>query len=149
MPIIFYTNTNIIPTLNTSKVGFNFIFLNLLNKLTYLFNVIFNIGGNVIFMDFNFNFNYLPVSNDNLFSRSKKNLQKLFNYFNVKVIVYLNLNKKKFTIKNLTRFKLLHISLNNKLISSSFDISLNLSDNYITQYLIYIYILNIYLKIKK
>lgn len=109
---------------------------------------IFESGGNVLFMDFNFNFNYLPVDNKELFCRSTKNLQKILTYFNVRAVLYLNLNKKRFITTKIRKFKLIGISCNRNLVGKSFDISMNLPANYLTHYLIYIFTLNTYLKIK-
>ena len=101
-----------------------------------------------MFMDFNFNFNYLPILNNELLTRSKKNLQKFLTFFNVKVIIFFNLKKKFFLIKKFTKFKLINISVNRSLTGNNFDVFLNLPNTPLIHYLVYIYTLNLYLNIK-
>jgi len=113
-----------------------------------LLHNIFSFGGNVVFVDFNFNFNYLPLQNQDFFSRSNKKLKKLLDYFNVKAIIYFNLSKKQFIVKKLYKYNLINISCNNDLISKNFDLSINTENTHINHYLTYIYILSFFLKIK-
>jgi hypothetical protein len=118
------------------------------NKLATLLNMLFSNNKNIVFVDYYFNYNYLPVDNLNLFSRSTKYLQKLLVYFNVGAVIFLNLNKKFFLVKKLHKFRHINVSVNSNTFNKKFDISVNLPDTQLMHYLIYTYILNIYLKIK-
>jgi hypothetical protein len=119
-----------------------------MTKLLPILYTIFKVNGNIIFVDFNFNFNYLPLQNYNFFCRSKKKLQKILNYFDVRAIIYFNLNKKQFILKNLYKHKMINISCNANLIPKNFDLSLKIPNTYINHYLTYIYILSFFLNIK-
>ncbi len=132
---IIYNN---LPILMHSKINL------LLNFLLY----VFSLKKNLIFIDNSTNYNYLPINNYLLFSRSKKNLHKLVKYFNVGVIIFLNTNCKLFTIKNLLKLKLINISLNNTFFSKNVDLNLNTPNNYIYNYIIYILVIKLYLKTK-
>ena len=138
----------VVRSYTTTSSKFNFFFKDSLVKLLAVLYHIFSLGGNIVFIDFNFNFNYLPLDNRNFFCRSKKKLQKMLNYFNVKAIIYFNINKKQFIIKKLHQFKLINISCNNDLILKNFDLSINTPNTHINHYLTYIYILSFFLKIK-
>lgn len=108
----------------------------------------FHLNKNILFVDYEYNYNYLPVNNSDIFSRSYKNIHKIVKFFNISTIIYLNLNKKKFSFKKLHNTKLINVSLSASNISNKFDISLNLPNNPINQYLMYMYVLSIYLKVK-
>jgi len=110
--------------------------------------MIFNTSGNVMFMDFNFNFNYLPITNTELLSRSKKNLQKFLNFFNVRLIIFFDIRSKNFLVKKLAKFKLINVAVSNNLIVGNFDIFLNLPNNPLIHYILYIHVLSIYIKAK-
>jgi len=109
---------------------------------------LFSNNKNIVFINYDYNYNYLPISNENFFNRSNKYLQKLFIYFNVGAIIFFNLNKKKFIIKKLHKFKLINISLDSNLLDKNFDIFIDVPNTPLTHYLTYIYTLNLYIKIK-
>ena len=56
------------------------------NKLLNFLLHTFSLKKNLIFVDYDINYNYLPISNSLLFSRSKKNLHKLIKYFDISII---------------------------------------------------------------
>jgi hypothetical protein len=99
-------------------------------------------------VDYNYNYNYLPIENVLIFNRSTKTLNKLIKYFNIVSIIYFDINKKTFIFKKLTRLKLVNVSVTDTSLIKNFDFSLNVKNNNINKYLIYIYIMNIYNKIK-
>lgn len=99
-------------------------------------------------MDYNYNYNYLPLNNDLIFSRSKKNLHKLVKYFNVGVIVFFNTNSKLFTIKSLLKLKLINISSSNFFLHKNIDMNLDLPKNDTYNYIMYILIIKLYIKSK-
>jgi hypothetical protein len=99
-------------------------------------------------MDYNHNYNYLPLNNSILFSRSTKKLPKIIKYFNIGVILYFDLKNKKFIFKKVSNQKIINISLTNLTTSKKFDLSLNFCDTKISNYMIYLLILNTYLKVK-
>lgn len=118
-----------------------------LNKLTYFLVYFFKINKNILFIDYNYNYNYLPITQKNLLKNSNKNLYKIIKYFNVGAILFLNLNKKKSFFKKFLDLKLINIAVTNNNLYK-FDYNLCISTTPIVQYIIYIYILNIYIKIK-
>ena len=144
-----YTNnrTNISFTFNINNNNVYF-FKSSFSKLFGLINTLFSNNKNIIIIDYNYNYNYLPLSNKNLLGRSEKNLQKLLTYFNIGSVIFLNLNKKLSLFKKLFKFRLINVSLNTELVSSNFDIHIDLPNTPITHYLVYTFILNTYLKIK-
>lgn len=117
-------------------------------KITNLVSNLLFLNKNVLFIDNNINYNYLPIDNNILFSRSYKKLYKIIRYFNIAVIFYVDLKKKKFVFKKLYNCNLINISISNKFISKKFDLNLGFINNYIHTYLFYLVILNLYLKIK-
>lgn len=135
---IFYPKHNVLNFFNQNK--FNNLFITLYNT--------FSLNKNILFIDYGYNYNYLPVTNKELFSRSYKNVYKIIKFFNISVVIYLSLNKKNFSFKKLHNLKLVNVSLSASNISNKFDISLDLPNNLITQYLVHLYVLSIYLKVK-
>ena len=99
-------------------------------------------------IDFNNNYNYLPIKNKEIFSRSNKKFNKTLNYFKVSVLLFLNLNKKKFIFKKLQRNKVINITLGHGMNSNKFDLSLNLQNTKIIHYIIYLCVMDIYLNTK-
>lgn len=139
----FYKNVNfyLTQTLFTNLLPQRFI-----KKLVTLFTNVFLGGGNVLFMNHNNNYNYLPISNKILFSRSSKYLLKFIKFFNVGVIIHMDLKRKNFIFKKMFRYKLINISLNNVIVSNNLDIKINLPNSELTNYLVYLFSLNFYLK---
>lgn len=117
-------------------------------KIVYLISNLLFFNKNVLFVDNNVNYNYLPIHNNILFSRSYKKLYKIIKYFNIAVIFYIDLKKKKFIFKKLYNCNLINISISNRFISKKFDLNLGFINNYIHTYLFYLVVLNLYLKIK-
>ncbi len=127
---------------------FGFTINNNFNKLIKLFQNILTLNKNILFIDFNFNFNYLPVTNTILFSRSAKSFNKVLKYFNISFVVFLNLNKKKFIFKKLFSSKVINISTDNNTFSNKFDLNLSLPQNKLINYILYLCVMNIYLIVK-
>lgn len=127
---------------------FGYLFNNKLIKFGKILYNIFELNKNVVVVDYNHNYNYLPIKNTDLFSRSNKNFKKYLSYFNVSIIIFFNLNKKKFIFKKLQGYKTINVAVgvNNPL--NKFDLDLGLFNNKITHYLVYIYIISIYLNVK-
>jgi hypothetical protein len=118
------------------------------SKLIKIISNIFLLNKNIIIIDYDFNYNYLPLQNEDLFSRSHKNFTKHITYFDVLAVFFLNLNKKKFIFKKLFSTKVINISLGADLYSNKFDFKLNLLNNKVSHYLVYIYIMNTYISLK-
>lgn len=116
------------------------------NKLCNLLKITFSSGFNIIIMDFFNNYNYIPITNERLFSRSFKDFYKIIKFFKVSCVIFFDLNKKNFSFKKLVKYDLLSISLN-KNISYKTDYSLRVVNNDLNKYIIYMLILNLYLKI--
>ena len=142
----FLIKKNINPTLVFYSSFFNK--TSNFRKIIYLLSNLFFINKNIIFIDINVNYNYLPISNTLLFNRSFKGLNKFIKYFNVVMVFYLDLNKKKFIFKKLYNHNLINISVSDKFSKNKFDLSLNFIKNQLDSYLFYLYVMNLYLKIK-
>lgn len=117
-------------------------------KLANILYLTFFFNKNIIFIDHNHNYNYLPITNKVIFNRSIKNIFKLFKFFRVGVVCYLDFGKKDFFLTKLLRFKYINISLNNSINHKNMDLNLNLPNSKLANYIIYIFIMNLYLKIK-
>lgn len=144
-----YFNNNLCltkPIINTKMYGY--IINNNFNRLVVLLQNMLYSNNNVLFVDFNLNFNYLPITNKTLFSRSSRNLSKLLKYFNISVICFINLNKKKFIFKKLISSKTINISIDSKTFLKKFDLNLSLPQNKLTNYILYLVIMSIYLGVK-
>jgi hypothetical protein len=104
------------------------------------------LGVNILVIDYNSNYNYLPITQKSIFNRSTKDFFKTIRYFNIGVILYLNINKKNFILKKFLNFNLINISLSDKTSQKIFDFNVGISNNPLYVYIIYITILNFYLK---
>lgn len=142
---IFLNNTKsyFIPT-----IPFKLFFKNRLLGLTKLLFSVFRQNKNILLVDYNYNYNYLPIENQEIFSRSNKNLGKFLKYFNVSVILFLNLNKKKFIFKKLQNHETINIALEGGMYQHKFDLCLNIQNTKIINYMLYIYVMGIYLNVK-
>ncbi len=138
---------------NTNIFNYSFLFLknfsikNNLIKILYLVSTLFVINKNVLFVDNDINYNYLPIKNELLFNRSFKKLTKLIKYYNIHLIFYINLKKKKFIFKKLYSCGVINTTLSNNLISKKFDLYFNFN-NSVYVYILYLALLKIYLHIK-
>jgi len=108
----------------------------------------FKFNNNVLFVDLDNNYNYLPFNNSIIFNRSSTQLYKTLKYFNVNVILYMNIRKKDFFLKKLFNLNCINISSNIDLNRSSVDLFLELPNSKLTNYLVYIFTIGLYLKIK-
>jgi hypothetical protein len=126
----------------------NFFFKNKVKKILYLASTLFVLNKNILFIDSNINYNYLPIDNTLIFDRSFNKLTKVIKYFNVAAIFYLNLKKKKFIFKKLYNCNLINISLSSELVSKKFDLNISFGKNNLYVYLFYLSALKTYIKIK-
>jgi len=134
------------PTFKQTQFGF--ILGNKLEKFTKIINTVFKLNKNVVLVDYDYNYNYLPIQNNDLFSRSAKNFNKCISYFNVSVVIFLNLNKKNFILKKLYTKKTINVTIDPNTSSDKFDLALQIQNTKIARYLIYIHVLNTYLNVK-
>jgi hypothetical protein len=129
-------------------------FLNIFSKHTMftlinLLTQVLHLNKNILFLDNNVNYNYLPISNESLFNRPFKKLWKQLKYFDVSLIFYFNLNKKKFIFKKLRILDVIHVSSSNELFRSKFDFSFELpNNNQFYNYIIYLIVLKTYINVK-
>ena len=130
------------------QTQFGLLLNNKLSKLTKILGVVFKLNKNVILVDYSFNYNYLPIQNKDLFSRSTKNYNKCIRFFNVSVVIFFNLKKKNFILKKLFTNKTINVSVSSDTNLNKFDIGLKLQNTKITHYIVYIYLLNMYLSVK-
>ena len=126
----------------------NFFFKNKVKKILYLASTLFVLNKNILFIDSNINYNYLPIDNTLIFDRSFNKLTRVIKYFNVAAIFYLNLKKKKFIFKKLYNCNLINISLSSELVSKKFDLNISFGKNNLYVYLFYLSALKTYIKIK-
>lgn len=131
-----------------SNNTFFFIFTSKLTKLISILQNIFCLNKNVLFIDYDFNFNYLPILNSDLFSRSSYILNKYVKFFDIGAILFLNLKKKKFIFKKLFSKKTINVSVGYNTHPSKFDLSLTLPQNRVTHYLLYLFVMNVYISVK-
>lgn len=134
--------------------NYNFLYFNdtslrtKIKKLLYLVSTLFSLHKNILFVDSDINYNYLPINNDLIFDRSFKGLSKIVKYFDVTAILYLNLKKKKFIFKKLHSCNLINISLSDCLVSKKFDLNFSFGKNNLYMYLFYLSLLKTYIEIK-
>lgn len=107
---------------------------------------VFLANKNVFFVDNNTNFNYLPVDYKILYARTQSLLKKTIKYFNVTAVIFLDFGYNNFFLKKLQKCRLLHINCNGS--SKGTDINLGLVNTKINNYLLYVFIINLYLKTK-
>lgn len=105
----------------------------------------FSVGYNVLFVDYNYNYNYIPILNRIIFSRSLDDIYKYIKLFNVNVVLLFDVNKKKFVFRKLSKFGLIYISTNSELDNSSLDLNLGLSNSPINNYIVYTLVINSYI----
>ena len=101
-----------------------------------------------MFVDFKFNYNYLPIDNNLIFSRSLKDLYKFVKLFNINLVLFMDINRNKFIFKKLYRYKLISVSTD-KNIFNNIDYNLNIYTTPIINYMLYVVLMDIYLKSKK
>jgi hypothetical protein len=119
-----------------------------LKRLAHILYYTFKFNNNVLFVDFDTNYNYLPFRNGTIFDRSSTQLYKTVKFFKINTIFYLNIRKKDFFLKKLFNLNCINISFNNDLDKSSVDLFLDLPNSKVTNYLMYIFTMGLYLKTK-
>ena len=107
-----------------------------------------SLNKNILFVDLDYNYNYLPIANEILLNRSNKNFYKLIRYFNVHAVFYLNMNKSNFIFNKLFSNNVINVSVNKNTTKKKMDLFLNFPDTQLYNYMLYVYIVNIYIKIK-
>ena len=115
-------------------------------KLRMLLQCVFLNNKNILFLSDHFNFNYLPIDNKKILKRSAKSFKKIIKYFNVSVVIFIDLKKSIFFYKILQKYKIINITVGKSFCRSDFFIKLENND--ISKYLFYLFILHFYLKIK-
>lgn len=124
-----------------------FFFDNNFKKFIYLFQILFLTKHNILFMDHNINFNYLPINNDILFSRSYRQLLKLVKFFNVGLVVIFNLSQKPFYAKKILNLGIIALTSDSRFVNNILDLN-TATNNPIYNYTLYIATLQLYLKCK-
>ena len=125
-----------------------FFFNKNLKKIFSVLQVVFLSKCNVLFMDFNFNFNYLPISNALLFNRSSKQLSKLIKFFNVGLILVFDLNNKPFYAKKILNLGIITLTSDSCFVQNVLDLNIAVN-NPVYNYTLYITTLQLYLNCKK
>lgn len=120
-----------------------------LNKLTKTLVQLLSLNINILFVDISQNYNYIPISQNDILSRSKKNIKKLIKFFNIGAIFFLNIGEKKFLLKKFSNLGIVSISSNPICKNTLFDFTVNIVNNPLHHYIIYLYTINILLKFKK
>jgi hypothetical protein len=127
---------------------FSLVVTNKIVKFTTLLQNLFLLNKNVLFIDYDFNFNYLPIPNPSLFSRSSNMFNKYLKFFDIGVVIFLNIKKKKFIFKKLFSRKTINVSVGFNTFPNKFDLGLTLSENRTTHYILYLLVINTYLSVK-
>ena len=127
---------------------YNFVEKNNIYKYTTFCSNIFLLNHNIIFIDVNLNLNYLPCTNKAILSKSPKKFYQFLKFFNVSVVIFLNLKKKKSLFKKFLNYRLLNVAANNSIRGMEVDLHLRLPNSYLVNYIIYIHTMYIYLKLK-
>ena len=135
--MFFLKNDFLVKTYVFKKSRFLFDNYFVKNIMSMLFNLFF-FKTNFLVLDSDFNYNYLPVGNS-LFK--KKNFYKTVKYFNVKVLLFLNLKPRNF--KDTCNLNLINISITTN--NRQMDFFSKIGNLKIFQYMLYIFILSIYL----
>ena len=107
--------------------------------MTLLLSKLLFSGVNFLVLDNDYNYNYLPTNNT---YSSNKLLYKTINYFNIRVLFFLNL--KPGTIKKFSNLNLLNITLTNNYNLNNVGFSSKFKNLRIFHYMLYIYILGVY-----
>lgn len=135
------------------KFNYNFIknYLYIPKSLYFISTILekfFFFNKNVLFVDYNYNYNYLPITNNFIFKRSKKDFYKLLKYFNIGVVIYLDIKKKDFFLKKIYNNSVISVCGSDDFFPNKVDFNLNLPNNSLYNYILYIIIMNIFLKVK-
>jgi hypothetical protein len=121
-----------------------------LSKLTTTLVRLLSFNVNILFVDISQNYNYLPISHSDILSRSKKNFRKLIKFFNIGIVLFLNVGDKIFLVKKFNDLGIISISSNGTKKNTLFDYTINLThNNPLHYYIVYLYTVNILLKFKK
>jgi hypothetical protein len=121
-----------------------------LSKLTTTLVRLLSFIVNILFIDIYQNYNYLPISHSDILSRSKKNFRKLIKFFNIGIVLFLNVGDKIFLVKKFNDLGIISISSNGTKKNTLFDYTININHNTpLHYYIVYLYTINILLKFKK
>jgi hypothetical protein len=142
-------NITFFKNLSAKSFVSNYISTVFLKNIIPLLVSVFCTNGNVIFVDYDNNYNYLPISNSIIFDKSSIDLCKYIKYFNVKLFLFINLGKKNYLLKRLINFNLLNISLNCDTSYTDMELFIKNKNSEIVNYTVYIILINIYIQIKK
>jgi hypothetical protein len=130
------------------KYYLQFFFDKNFKKILHVLQVLFVTNNNVLFIDFSFNFNYLPIKNELLFNRSYKQLLKLVKFFNVGLILVFNLNNKPFYAKKILNLGVVSLSASSCFAKNVLDLNVS-TNNLVYNYTLYIATLQLYVNCKK
>ena len=129
-----------------SFILFAYSFKNFFKKIQTLLYTLFKNCYNVIIIDAKYNYNYLPITNKEIFShKSHKNLKKLLKYFSVGCIIFFDCGLKKKAVRNFLGMGLININYSGNAVENIYDLVENKKNTDITKYIIYRYILHVYL----
>jgi hypothetical protein len=118
-----------------------------LSGLTNLCTNMFALNKNIIFIDCNYNYNYLPLTHKGLTKNSKKAIYRYIKYFNIGSALFFDLKSKKSLEDRFIGFGLINISTGvNTRIS---ELNLRIPNVPLFHYIVTMHVHGIYLKIKK
>jgi hypothetical protein len=117
-----------------------------LSGLTNLCTNMFALNKNIIFIDCNYNYNYLPLTHKGLTKNSKKAIYRYIKYFNIGSALFFDLKSKKSLEDRFIGFGLINISTGvNTRIS---ELNLRIPNVPLFHYIVTMHVHGIYLKIK-
>lgn len=132
-----------------NKPNYDFILGFRLSKLTNLFVHLITFNNEIIFIDYNENYNYLPISQSEIWDRSFKRFYKILKFFKIGAIFFFGMEGKSLFLKRLVSLRILTVSFNNLNKSTLFNYSLPCVSTPLNNYIIYTHFINIFLKYKK
>lgn len=145
----FNTTNNLVLT-NQNFIYFtNFRLRGDIKKLLYIISSLLVLGKNILFIDNDINYNYLPINNSFIFNRRTNRLTKFIKYFDITMVFYLNLKKKKFVFKKLFNCRTINVCLSTQLLPKKFDMTFSVGKNDFYMYIFYLLVVKSYIALKK
>ena len=153
MRICYKTENIVVCKPKKKKITYFFIFFQKIintKKIANLNSVLYCLffeNKNVLFISDFVNYNYIPIKNVDVLKRSTKGLVRLFKYFNVGLVIFLNVKKLNFFFKILKKYLIINV-----VVGASFkeaDFNIDCGSNPIIQYMLYLNTIQVYLECKK
>ena len=116
-----------------------------LRTVTSLVSQVLAVNHNILFVDTKFNYNYLPLDQEMVLSRSHVMTTKTMAFFNIGLVIFLGLGCKTFIFKKFFGGNTVTLAVNSAVNQKYVDIAFNLPDNDFVNYFIYTSVLTTYM----